>query len=61
MFLDESGFLLVPSVRRTWAPCGKTPLLVHRYARDKLSAISAVSVRPVRCQESCETPPVKII
>ena len=48
MFLDESGFLLVPSVRRTWAPCGKTPLLVHRYARDKLSAISAVSVRPVR-------------
>jgi len=34
---------------------------VHRYARDKLSAISAVSVRPVRCQESCETPPVKII
>ncbi len=46
--LDESGFLLVPSVRRTWAPCGKTPRLVHRYARDKLSAISAVTVSPVR-------------
>jgi putative transposase len=39
---------MVPSVRRTWAPCGKTPLLVHRYARDKLSAISAVTVSPVR-------------
>jgi len=46
--LDESGFLLVPSVRRTWAPCGQTPLLLHRYARDKISAISAVSVSPVR-------------
>ncbi|MFZ0888479.1 MAG: transposase [Candidatus Binataceae bacterium] len=46
--MDESGFLLVPSVRRTWAPCGQTPMLVHRYARDKISAISAVTVSPVR-------------
>lgn len=38
----------MPSVRRTWAPCGQTPRLVHRYARDKLSAISAVTVSPVR-------------
>ena len=38
----------MPSVRRPWAPCGQTPLLVHRYARDKLSAISAVTVSPVR-------------
>ena len=45
-FLDESGFLLVPSVRRTWAPCGQTPRLVHRYQRDKISAISAVTVSP---------------
>jgi len=27
VFVDESGFLLIPSVRRTWAPTGKTPLL----------------------------------
>ena len=38
----------MPSVRRTWAPCGKTPLLLHSYARDKISAISAVTVSPVR-------------
>ena len=35
VFLDESGFLLIPTVRRTWAPCGKTPLVFHRYQRDK--------------------------
>lgn len=35
-------------MRRTWAPCGRTPLLVHSYARDKISAISAVTVSPVR-------------
>ena len=36
----------MPSVRRTWAPCGQTPRLVHRYQRDKISAISAVTVSP---------------
>jgi putative transposase len=48
VFLDESGFLLIPTVRRTWAPCGKTPLVFHRYQRDKISAISAVTVSPRR-------------
>jgi transposase len=38
--------LLVPSVRRTWAPCGQTPRVVQRYQRDKISAISAVTVSP---------------
>lgn len=47
-FLDESGFLLLPTVRRTWAPRGQTPLLWHRYRRDKISAISAVTVSPRR-------------
>ena len=45
-FLDESGFMLTPTVRRTWAPRGKTPLLVHRYSHDRISAISAVTVSP---------------
>lgn len=44
MFLDESGFLLIPNVRRTWAPRGQTPLVRHRYRRDKISAISAVTL-----------------
>ena len=48
IFLDESGFLLLPTVRRTWAPRGHTPLLRHRYQRDKVSAISAVTVSPQR-------------
>ena len=46
MFLDESGFLLIPNVRKTWAPIGCTPTVRHSYRRDKLSAISAVSVSP---------------
>jgi transposase len=51
VFLDESGFLLIPTVRRTWAPRGQTPLLHHRYRHDKVSAISAVTVSPTR--QSC--------
>lgn len=48
VFLDESGFLMLPTVVRTWAPRGKTPLLRHRFRRDKVSAISAISVSPKR-------------
>lgn len=44
MFLDECGFLLIPNVRRTWAPRGHTPIVRHRYRHDKVSAISAVTV-----------------
>jgi transposase len=43
-FVDESGFLLIPTVRRTWAPKGKTPLLRHNYRRDRISTISALTV-----------------
>jgi hypothetical protein len=48
VFLDESGFLLIPNVRKTWAPVGCTPRVRHSYTRDKLSAISALSVAPQR-------------
>ncbi|MGH2406380.1 MAG: IS630 family transposase [bacterium] len=47
-FADECGFLLIPHVRRTWAPRGQTPIVRHRYRRDKVSAISAVTVSPAR-------------
>lgn len=47
-FLDESGFLLIPTVRRTWAPRGDTPVIRHRYRHDRISAISAVTVSPRR-------------
>jgi transposase len=47
-FVDESGFLLIPTVRRTWAPKGKTPLLYHSYRRDRISTIAALTVSPRR-------------
>jgi len=46
VFLDESGFLLTPSVRRTWAPRGKTPVLDAWDRRDRISAISSITVSP---------------
>ena len=48
VFADESGFLLIPSVCRTWAPRGQTPYLKHRYRHDRLSVHSAIAVSPVR-------------
>ncbi len=48
MFLDESGFMLTPTVRRTLAPRGKTPILRSWDRRDRISAISAVTVSPSR-------------
>jgi putative transposase len=35
-------------VRKTWAPVGCTPVLRHSYRRDRVSAISAVTVSPQR-------------
>ena len=48
VFVDEAGFLLIPSVRRTWAPRGHTPVLRHRYRHDRISVISGLSVSPRR-------------
>ena len=47
VFLDESGFFLTPTVRRTLAPRGQTPVLEAWDRRDKLSAIRAVTVSPL--------------
>ena len=48
VFCDESGFMLTPTVRRTWAPRGCTPLIRHHYCNDRLSVISGISVSPTR-------------
>lgn len=51
MFLDESGFLLAPLVRRSWAPRGRTPVLYQRGRHHrKVSAIAALCVAPHRDQ-----------
>jgi transposase len=46
--LDESGFLLTPTVRRTLAPRGMTPILKTWDRHDRISAISAVTISPKR-------------
>jgi transposase len=56
VFIDESGFLLIPSVRKTWSPVGQTPILLHRYRHDRISAISGIAVSPKRfhCTLYCQ-------
>jgi transposase len=46
--LDETGFMLQPLRRRTWAPRGKTPIQKAWDRRDRLSAIGALTVSPRR-------------
>jgi transposase len=48
VFLDESGYMLTPTVRRTWAPRGSKPVLDCWDRRDRISAISALTVSPIR-------------
>jgi transposase len=47
-FLDESGFMLQPVVRRTWSRRGVTPSLRCWDRRDRLSVIAAILVPPSR-------------
>jgi transposase len=56
VFIDESGFLLIPSVRKTWSPVGQTPILKHHYQHDRISAISGIAVSPKRfhCSLYCQ-------
>jgi len=50
VLIDESGFMLQPVVRRTWAPKGKTPIQYSWDRHDRLSVISAITLSPVRQQ-----------
>ena len=43
VFIDESGFYLLPMAVRTYAPCGQTPVLPVKLTRDHLSAIGALT------------------
>jgi transposase len=43
VWIDEAGFYLVPSVVRTYAPCGQTPILRAPLSYDHVSAISAIT------------------
>jgi hypothetical protein len=44
MFVDQSGFYLLPTVVRTYAPIGQTPILHEQLTRDHLSAMSGITL-----------------
>jgi transposase len=44
-FQDESGVSERPSIRRTWAPKGETPVLIHSFNWKKLSICAAIGYR----------------
>lgn len=44
VYVDESAFYLLPSVVRTYAPRGKTPILVAPKSYEHLSVISGITV-----------------
>ena len=48
VLIDESGFMLQPVVRRTWAPRGQTPIQYSWDRHDRLSVISGITVSPLR-------------
>lgn len=48
VFIDESGFSLIPPVCKTWAPKGQTPILTHWYRHERVSVIAGLSVSPKR-------------
>ena len=48
VLIDESGYMLQPLVRRTWAPRGETPILYSWDRHDRLSAITGITVSPVQ-------------
>jgi len=48
VFLDESGFLLLPNLKRTWAPQGQTPYCPVWYKQGRVNAFNALAVSPKR-------------
>ena len=45
LFQDESGVSQRPSVRRTWAPKGETPVLIHSFNWSKMSISTVLGYR----------------
>lgn len=46
IFADESGLSERPSIRSTWAPRGKTPVVVHNFRWYKCSMMGGLIYRP---------------
>ena len=45
VFVDETGFMLDPLLRRTWAPRGQTPVIRVTAPHERISAIGAMTIR----------------
>lgn len=45
LFFDESGLSERPSIRRTWAPRGETPILIHQFNWKKRLVSGALGFR----------------
>jgi transposase len=50
VFVDESGFMLAPTVRHTFAPRGQTPVNRICDPHARISVIGAIAVSPIRRQ-----------
>jgi transposase len=48
VLIDESGFMLQPVVRHTWAPKGQTPIHYSWDRHDRLSVIVGITIAPYR-------------
>lgn len=49
VFLDETGFLTMPLVCRTWVPRGQTPVLREsRRKKEKATVVAALAISPAR-------------
>jgi transposase len=44
VFVDESGFYLLPGLVRTYAPCGQPPVLRAVYTHDHLSVMRGITM-----------------
>jgi len=44
LFADQSGFYLLPTVVRTYAPIGQTPILNEHLSHDHLSVMSGITL-----------------
>jgi transposase len=48
VFVDESGFMMTPTIRRTFAPRGSTPVNKVSDPHGRVSVIGAITVSPKR-------------
>ncbi len=46
--IDETGLMMQPTYRRTWAPAGETPIIVPSAKHDRWSVIGALTISPER-------------